>query len=100
MTQVPVSPLVTPTGRLCSSGKSSCSMLAKKAFMSTRAMALGQRERAGLAGMDRAYGAVREDTGYLYSILERSSQGPGSRAPQGAAGWAGGTLPPCADAMP
>lgn len=42
MMQVPVLPLVTPMGLPRNSGLSSCSMEAKKAFMSTNAMNRGQ----------------------------------------------------------
>ena len=42
MMQVPVLPLVTPMGLPRYSGLSSCSMEAKNAFMSTKAMKRGQ----------------------------------------------------------
>ncbi len=42
MMQVPCRPLVIATGRPRHSGRSRCSMEAKKAFMSTSTMARGQ----------------------------------------------------------
>src|SRR3990172_6331431 len=51
MMQVPCSPLVTATGRPRHSGRSRCSMAAKKAFMSTRMMA---RDQGTADGWDMA----------------------------------------------